>query len=255
MSTGDRYVNMASKRLLGLTDFRERFLDYMKKTVADVHRTAYGLDGVFNGTPITGSGFGADRFQLSANHPLTSDGVGHFLQTNTELAGRDIGIQFENTNAIVYYLGLHFAERPRDVQLNVESGYPEFISWEETIGERADPNSVTNNGNGTLTLRVDTVAAPLGGTVRTHAGRRCLVWKKQPGRLALNEAAAVESLIVAFTSGENRITTTSLLGQEASNVSVNASAYYVLMLTITCSCSVRPFRATSTSSCNPDTRS
>lgn len=228
MATGDQFLNPTDKRILGVPDFKDRLIDYLRKVVSDIHDVAFGLDGVFGGSVITISAFGANAIQLDID-ATCSDGDGHFLRTDAALAGRTSGLAFENTNTVLYYIGLHYAERPRGVQINPRNSFPEFLAMEETIGERADPNSVTDNGSN-LTFRVDAVAQPFGGAVDTHAGRRCLVWKKQPGGLAITEGLAVEECTVAFVGGENRITTTGLLGQTVGSVSLNASDYFVLML-------------------------
>lgn len=234
MSTGDQYFNATPKRILGVQDFRERLLDYTRKALADINATSFGLDGVFNG-PISISAFGANKIQLATDGKW-SDGNGHFLITDALLAGRDIGLQFENTNAVVYGVGLHFAERPRSIQINPRTGFPEFVAWEESIGDRASPTAVVDNGDGTMTFTVNSVADPF-GNLRTYAGRRCLVWKKIPGRNATTDASAVELCIVAFTGGNNKITTSLVggggagtFGQTAGSVSTTASDYYVMML-------------------------
>jgi hypothetical protein len=230
MSTADKFVAIAPKRLLGLQDFRERMLDYMKKVVRDINQVAFGLDGTFDG-PNGMSGFGANAFQIDVDSRW-SDGVGNFLKTDVELAGRDVGIAFENTAATIYTVALHYAERPRSVQINPRTTNPEFVAWEETIGNRAEPDLVVDNGNGTMTFRVNIVVNPFGDNPRTGVGRKCLVWKKTPGKLATTEGAATEVCLVAFSGGNNTITTTlggaGTFGQTAP--STTPSAYFVLLL-------------------------
>lgn len=234
MATGDQFIHFAPNRLLGVQDFRERLTEYVRGLVSDIHDVAFGLDGVFGGVPITMSAFGANRIQLD-NDATCSDGAGHFLETDAPLAYRDIGLQFENSNAIVYSVGLHFETRPRGVQVNPREARPEFVGEEETIGNRAEPLSVVNNGDGTMTFNVNPVADPFSTTVRTHAGRKCLVWKKIPGETATTEARAIEECIVAFAGGNNTITTSAVgvggagtFGQAAP--STNPSDYFVLMV-------------------------
>ncbi|MFQ5473876.1 MAG: hypothetical protein ACE5FA_13480, partial [Dehalococcoidia bacterium] len=92
----------------------------------------------------------------------------------------------------------------------------------------AEPDTVVDNGNGTITLTVDSVLNPFDATFNDGAGRQCLVWKKTPGKTALTEAVAVEQLVVANVGGANKITTASALGQSV--ISVTATDYYVLLL-------------------------
>lgn len=238
MVTGDQFANFTTKRVLGVADFRERLIDYVRGLVGDFHDVAFGLDGVFGGVPITMSagGHGNDRFQLD-NDLTCSDGDGHFIETDAALAYRDVGLAFENANAVVYSVGLKSEDRPRGVQINPRTTEPEFVALEETIGEKADPTSVVDNGDGTMTFNVNSVADPFTTGVLTHAGRKCLVWKKTPGPSATTEAAAIEELIVAFAAGNNTITTTLVgaggagtFGQPAGFASTTPSDYEVLML-------------------------
>lgn len=225
MSTGDKFLAIQPKRLLGYQDFGERFLDYLVARQDDFHERAFGIDGVFGGVPITISVHSGNLLQLD-NDQAGTDNNGHMLETDAELSGRDVGLAFQNTGSVLYDLALHYAERPRGVQVNPRTAKPEFISWEETIGERADPDSVTDNGS-TITFEVDAVVNPFSPSVIDGGGRKCLVWKIQPGESALTEAVAVELCIVVFGTN-NEITTTGLLGQ--TTVSTTAADYQVLLL-------------------------
>ena len=229
MATGDKYVAINTKRLMGFQDFRERFLDYVLKRLDDMHDNAFGDDGVFGGTPIALSIQGGNAFQLDTDI-VGTDNDGHFLETDAELAGRDIGLDFENTGAVVYDVGLHYAERPSGLQINPRTATPEYIAWEETIGQRDEPDEVVDNG-ATLTFKVDSVCNPFDATKYTFAGRQCLVW---PARLdngvSTAESVVIEQLTVAWDGSNNTITTTGLLGQEAGNVDTRNAWYYVLLL-------------------------
>lgn len=230
MATHDQFVNLVDKRLLGFLDFRDRLLGYLKKYARDIHQTAYGMNGIFGGNAVVPAAHGAGRIQFSID-PLCSDGVGHFLQTTTDdlLNGRTLGIPFENTNTVLYYLGYHYAERPRTIQINSSTGLPEFVAFEETIGQSNAPGTAVNNG-ANMTFNVDVVCQPFGGAIPNYNNRTCLVWKNAPGRLALTEAAAVEACVVAFAAGHNTITTVGLLGQPGASVSVLPGDYTVLLL-------------------------
>ena len=237
MSTGDQFVALAPKRIMGVQDFRERMRDYFRTLSTDIMGVAFGLDGIFGGVAVTISApHGADRFQLD-NDPTTTDGAGKFLATNVDLAYRDIGVAFENTNLIVYSIGLKSVDRPRVVQINPRTTSPEYVAEEETIGESDDPVSVVDNGDGTMTFNVDSVADPFGTTVRTHAGRRCLVFKKIPGATATTEALATEVVLVTWTGSANEITTLTTggggagtFGQIVGSASVLPADYTVIML-------------------------
>lgn len=233
MTTDDRFLSASQGKILGVQDFRERLISYLRNQIIAVHQTAFGLDGTFGGTLNTLSAYGADRIQINGDY-LMADGAGHFLQTDSVYGGRDVGLAFENANGVTYYVALHYAERPRGIQINAQTGVPEYSELEEVIGDLADPNSVTNNG-ATITFRVDSVADPIGSSLVSHAGRRCYVWRKVPAPGATTEAIAIELCTITWTGTENRITTTGLLGQATGAVSTVASDYSVLMLGATIS--------------------
>jgi hypothetical protein len=219
MTTGASFVSLEPKRIVGRSDFREYFLDYLRTMSTEVVALTYSVEGTFFDT-ISISADGNDKFQLQDGKKGT-DGVGHILQLSNALAQ---DVQFENTIAVVYHVGLKYAERPRGVTNNPRTGFPDITRFEETIGESGTPNSVVDNLDGTLTFRVDTVTE----ASVTNAGRKVLVWKKNPGKDALLEADAIEECTVAFSGGQNKITTVGTFGQ--ASPSTTAADYVVLLL-------------------------
>lgn len=230
MTTADRFVSIQPKRIMGFLDFRDRFLDYMKAQLTKIVSVAYGDDGTVGGViTISEFGSGVDRFQLD-NDIVGSDGQGHFTEGDAQLSGRDVGIQFKNDNTIDYRVAYHYAERPRGIQINPRTGFPEFQEWEESLGNRDEPDLVTDNGS-TITFRVNSVARLFGAdSALDQTGRLCLVWKKTPGKLAITEGQAVELLPVSLVSTHNVVTSTGLFGQSAGSVSENETDYFVLLL-------------------------
>lgn len=236
MSTGYQYVNIQPKKLLGFSDFRERYLDYIRNLVRDSTQKAHGQDGFFNEN-VTFTGEATNEFSISVgtvtgDDAVGTDDAGNFLQLDAELAGRSPNphIKFENTNLQVYNVGLHYAERPRGITINPRTGKPEFSSMEETVGEMDEPTSVTDNGS-TITFNINSVAQRYPADAgMDQSGRYALVWKVQPGDTATSEGDAVEKLLVAFSSPNCTVTTTGLLGQVSGAVSTNASDYRVVLL-------------------------
>lgn len=221
MSTGAEYLNATRKRLLGREDLDDRFLSHLRTLVQESFEKSYRTGIVFD-TALGLAADGNDKFQITGTSPST-DGLGHQLDHRDRAEYYD-DLQFENAAAIDYDVALHYTTLPNGVQINPRSGLPEYISWEEGIGESADPDSVTDNGNGTITFRVDSVAEP--GV--SHAGRKCLVFKKTVAAGATTEAVAVEILTVTWSGGQNLITTVAALGQ--TTISTTASDYTVVML-------------------------
>ena len=229
MSTGDRFVNILPKKLLGFQDFDDRLLRYFKKLIRDTNSTVYGQNGFFD-TTVTVSPNGTDKFQLDSD-ALATDGIGNLLLTDAESSGRDSGISFENQTGENYFIALNSVERPVGIQINPRTGQPEFQQLEEVIGELGEPSSVTDNGT-FLSFNIDSIAkkfTPEDNDLK-QTGRTCLVWKVAPGSLATTEALAIESTTVTYPSVNNVINTTGLLGQTAGNVTLDPSQYRVLLL-------------------------
>lgn len=218
MSTGDQYYNALDKKLFTLVDIRDKVIGYMTKYVDDALRLVYPDDGSFE-NKIDFSASLSDRFSLDNGIECT-DGQGKVMELDSAL-GDDI--YFENSNTIVYDVGLRPTTRPRGVRINPRTGLPQYEDWEETVGEKGDPDLVTDNGSNII-LRVNSVCEA--GV--THAGRKCLVYLKSVARDATSEAIAVEECIVTWFGGNNVINTSGKLGQVT--ISETESDYEVILL-------------------------
>lgn len=228
MATGDNFLALTNKRLLGYQDFGERWFDYHSEKIRQANRRAFGQDGFFGGTQVTVSVHSGNRIQID-NDVEGADNAGNFLTTDAKLAGRDVGLPFQNLNGVVYGVALHYAARPRGIAINPRTARPDFVAYEETIGELHEPDDVAITGGGTtLTFTVDSTVDPFAGFAVNNAGRKCAVWKKIPGEAATVEAAAVEEIVVTWSGTSNQIVTTSLLGQV--DPTDDPSDYQVLMI-------------------------
>jgi hypothetical protein len=219
MTTGDKFVNLCEKRLLGLTSLKDYFLDFMRLQFQELVSKTWDLDGTLGASKVAISGSGNDEFNLDTGKTGT-DGVGHFLVT---AAAYETNVQFQNANAIDYDVALHYAERPMGININPRTAQPEYDSWEEAIGVRADPNSVTEV-SGTVRAVVDSVFE----ASVSNAGRKCLIFMKVPAEGATTEVIGVEECTVQWDSSNNYIVTSGALGQ--STISTTASDYSVIAL-------------------------
>jgi len=218
MSTGANAVFFAQKRILGLEDFDDRFMQYLRTKTEELFALTYNLGGVFV-NPIAFGASGADKFSLTLGESAT-DGDGHVLVLDSEL-GKNI--QFENSLAVTYFVGLRFAERPVGIQQNPRTGRPEFQRKQETIGDAAAPDSISDLGTN-LEFVVDSVTEP--GV--NNAGRQVIVYKNVPGQGATSESVAIETLIVTWDGSNNKITTVANFGQ--STPSTLASDYTLILV-------------------------
>lgn len=221
MGTGLRKVDIFLKKFLPQQQITENFFDYLE---SKIHESLYWVvkkQGVFTPnaavTPILSS---SAPNTLDFFTPLVgTDGPGGHILSLDPLDAADV--PFENANGVLYHTGLRFNRLPREVELNVRTGKVKYSFLEESIGELAEPTSVIDNLDGTLTFVVDSVAEA--GV--TNAGRKVIVWLKE----AVSQAAAFEEVTVAFSGGENKITTTTALGQLLGSITTDPTKYQVFL--------------------------
>jgi len=220
MTTGSEFVNITDKAILGHLDMKDRFLEYLKTASELSVKSLWNVDGVFD-IKLTLSSPGANQIQVDGAS-LIVDGIGHLLDVNSIYPSRIAS--FENANGIDYDVGFHYAERPVGIRINPRTGQPEYVKWREVIGEPAAPSSVVDHGNGTITFNVNSVTE----SGVDNAGRLVLVYKNEPAEGATSESLAMEELLVAYSGGNNLVTTSGALGQ--SSPSTTASDYTVILL-------------------------
>lgn len=221
MSTGAELTTIQSKRLMGTADFKDRFLDYLQEGIRENMERVYRSDGVWDQELALAAG-GTDRYTLSgALSDYSTDGIGHVLEHTDIKAGAYF---FENTNAIVYQVGLVHALLPQGFETNPRTGLPNFTNESEIVGRRGAPDAVTDNGNGTITFVVDGITEAL----VSNAGRQVAVFKKQPGKNATAEAEIIETVTLAYIGNQNRATTVGKFGQDT--VSILASDYECVLI-------------------------
>jgi hypothetical protein len=219
MTTGTSFVDIHRKRLLGTTDFSTRLLDHLRDLVQESYERSYRT-GVIYDSALTLAGAAADAIAIGGTS-LATDGLGHLLDIAS--FGYQSSVKFENALGTDYQVGLAYTEVPDGVQINTGTGLPEYIATKEAIGESADPDAVTDN-TGTITFQIDSVCE----TGVSHAGRTARVYLKTPAKNAITAALAIEELTVAYTAGQNRITTAGTLGQDT--VSTDPADYTVVLL-------------------------
>jgi hypothetical protein len=223
MTTGSEHVAITNKRIMGLTDWRERFFDYMKSQIEEMNAQNFNTPS-FIGYGATISADGTDRVKVVKNDSssIACDSVGHFLDLNPTYV-ETTGLYFENQNTIVYYMHIKYETIPTDIQINPVSGQPEYVSYQDNIGLSGQPNSATDNG-GTITFNVTNVTE----SGVSNAGRKCLVYMVNPNKGAINKTIGIEECTVQWSGGVNQITTAGTLGQ--ATVSTTASDYKIILL-------------------------
>lgn len=220
MTTGNEYANITQKKLLGYRDLNDRMLSYLTNSLKENFSYVWGTNVVL-GSQIVIEADGSDAFKITGTSVAT-DGIGNLLKISDSLVND--GISFENTTSVNYYVGLKYAKIPNEIDINPRTGLPEYRSWIEEIGEEGTPDSVTDNGNGTITFVVDGVTE----SGVTNAGRQVLVYKIITDKNATTASVAIEICTVAWSGTNNTITTTAAFGQ--STVSTVNTDYQVVLL-------------------------
>lgn len=220
--TGARKTNIYLKKFLTQQQMTENFLDYLEEMDRGFFKETFGTQGLF--TPVAAqvafySSSAVDTFDLFT--PLRgTDGLGHLLNLD---ASQALQIQFENTNSIDYFVGLRFQTIFQETEINVRNGKIKYSFFEEAIGELAEPNSVVDDLDETLTIIVDSIFE----VGVSHAGRKVKVWLKE----AVNEAGAFEDVTVIWDGSNNLIETVTALGQTTvSGISTDATDYQVFAI-------------------------
>lgn len=215
MSTGNQFVHLSDKKLLGVTSYQERFFGYLKSKMTEIFAAVWSLNGTFDsgGTPIN---FSFSAGQLTIDDGTGTDGSGHILV----VGATEKNVAWDRADEC--HVGLHYTERPVGIQINPRSGLPEYQDWKEIVGVSAEPDSVSVvSGH----LRLD-ISSLVGESAVSFAGRQCLVWRNTPSSGALTEAIAIEQCTVAFSTN-NYIDTTGMLGASAAG---DANLYTVCLL-------------------------
>lgn len=175
--TGDRRVNLFTRRLLSKTGLKEQLLDYLSNKDDDLISAMFqGQSGVVDADEITLSADGNDMFKLgltNANRVIVGDG-----QVITIPSGASISeeVQFENSSGKTYYIGVKYAQVDVLAGINPKSGLPEYLAKEDSLGEVDHPTSVTDTPGVKIRLNINAITE----ANYDHSGRTVRVWLATP---------------------------------------------------------------------------
>lgn len=227
MTTADQFALFTDKRVTGFEDFSLRLLDYLRGNTREAIQRQFPQGSFSERMPISSPGSNQVQVDLKAvlQDGYCHDGNGHLL--DLEQISR-VAV-FENTAAQVYEIGAAYVEYPFEVRINQRTSKVEYDRMVEGVGVEATPNSVIDNGNGTITMRVDTLFEQ-GVAVGNHAGRIVRVWRKVIAEGATTASVAIEERTVFYGGGQNQITTSAAFGQ--TTVSTTPADYVVQLVGI-----------------------
>lgn len=214
--TGDQFVNITDKRILGYEDFGEYFLNHLRWAIEIVLSKVYTKSGTFGSSKIGLSSVSNDTFRLLANGEGVSS-EGHLFEYYDSLTD----YAFENANGQTYEVGFAYSEHPVALAINPRTGQPEFTRYEEYCGGETTGAGGPIIDNGT-TLTID-----VSGTVEPgvdNSGREVRVWKNIPGPNATSMSVAVETCTVQWGDlgygNVNYVTTVAQFGQDTVETSL-----------------------------------
>jgi hypothetical protein len=199
------------------------FLDYTVALTRDGLSRIFPESGLFT-FPVTITQDGLNSiFDLGTDPIEGIDNAGHVLILTG--ASRTQNIPYENTTGDHYWLGLVYTEIPDGIYTNPRTGVPEYDKWKEEVGMKDKPTSVVDDGDGTLTINVNSLFLDGGD----HTGRTVKVWLVNP--MSVDDTVAIEDLVVYYSGGNNLVASNGDFGQ--STISTNTADYLVVCLGIT----------------------
>lgn len=147
MPTGDSKVNIYDKKLMPQEAWSTYFFMYLNKKIDDTTQATFLSKGVLDDLDIQLTGPGNDQVGVDLTDAERGiDGGGHIMDLSKFSPTSDLDTYFENEVAIDYWIGFKYASVPNGIQNNPRSKEPEYPYLKDTIGELANPDSVTDNG-------------------------------------------------------------------------------------------------------------
>lgn len=229
MSTDQEYTRLYNKKIMPLDHMKDKFLDYLLAGMrSDVLGLIFRNDGTFDTLVAVAPSASPNKISISFGVPWSAtDGRGKalkFLSGETRLAN----IRIPEGLGDVYHVGVEQADVEKGVGVNPRTGQMEYESFIELPGRVGQPDTVIDNGDGTITFIVNTLMA--GGTIFNHADRKVRCWLKSKsdggiGPVTAIEADAIQEPTVLFIGFQNFVTVNNRMGQADGFVSTNPADY------------------------------
>lgn len=219
MSSGDVWINLVTGQVLDFSSLQTNLVDIIRDEINALRDDVYGQDATI-GTALATMTYNASTLDLDATREaVTPRG---YKITAVHIDAPWVFVPFQDTAATNYYVGARWQLRPNTVTGNTSDGSISYDTMIEDVGELGAPDSVTDNGNGTITLVIDTLAQH----VWTVAGTRpVVVWLVDPVTAG---AEAIYTGTAEHDTGQIVITIPHTLGQGASP-STTPADYQVIL--------------------------
>lgn len=217
--TGSIWHNLSAAAILSLQALREHLLEPTREQGRQVLADLFGGGGggVIGSTKASLT-YSSSTLSLDFDREAVT-GRGHRLSLSW-IDPAWTSVPYANSGATTYYVGAQAQDRPTRAVTGL-GGVIQYEAVEEDVGTLGVPDLVTDNGDGTITLRISTLVAPVwsvGGT------RPVVVWLVDP---VTSSSEAIYEGTASASGGHVVVTTTHALGQDP--VSTTAADYQVLV--------------------------
>ncbi len=176
MPTGNKRVNIYSKRNVPQEGWENYFFTFLDAKINDTTRATFLSAGILDDEPIGLSSSVNDTITFDlTNADRGIDNDGHIVDLGNLASSLYEDYPFENATGDTYYFGFRYQTVPDDIENNPRLIKPQYPWYLETIGELGNPDNVTDNTTD-ITLEIDGI---LENGV-DHSGRPFRVWLINP---------------------------------------------------------------------------
>ena len=191
MATNNKRIKLYTRKFTSISALDTYFYGALDTDIKNVLTHVYPSGGVFSGGIISSDA--ADTINVSATDAI--DVSGKLISITVQA-----DIPFENLNGgIIYHVGLKSIEVEATdpvneaVEINSQTSSPEYVYWQEQIGELGHPTAVYRATPHPITIVVDNVV----GT-NNASGRTVRVWMTS---LLSTSSGWYEDLVVCYGTG------------------------------------------------------
>lgn len=220
MATDEQYALLYNKKLLPIDQMGPKLLTYLLNQVRNTASDTFPTDATIGSTitPVTATG--NNRVNIGSSQATVAvTGTGKRIVLGVA-DSRFQSYKVPPNAAAVYGLAIEQSDVENGIEVNPRTGAYQYSSFIESPGRKGNPGAVINNGDGTLTLSINTICE----ASSDHSGQLCRVWLTDtanagPGPQSPNATIAIQNIAVVYSSPNNNVTIPNWLGQTAPSTS------------------------------------
>lgn len=229
-TTGTRQAIPTANGLLTWKQTKEQIVEYLSQRQDEIMAALLQEgSGTLSANTINIQADGADKIKLNiSNADKVVVSGGQVLTVPSAVTNVSQLIPFENTNLVVYYVGLSYAKIEAEVGLSRKQ-VPEYKAYEDQIGRVGNADAAPAPVD-TPNTKVRLYINGLTEAGETHAGRAARVWLTTP--VSADSSVAFVDVTVGYDGTNNYVdlpysASQGPLGQDVSvNPPSTANTYY-----------------------------